>query len=549
MNLGALDYSPEFELVLACLSWPQELADGERIRAIAQQPIRWAQVVSIARHHKVVPLFFRNLESFAAECVPSETAEALRAETAANTHLCRQRVAHLCLLRRLFRDQQIDVRIFKGIPLTIAAYGDATLRDVGDIDLLVAEKDLFAAGEVLRSQDYYRFEPQARLTPRRLRSYITHQKDFSYEHPGAGVIIDLHWRLFRNAWLPANATLGEVGEDWLDLGTEQLPILPAPRLLLYLCVHGALDGWLRLKWLADISALLHTLTEEQIAATVAMATEQQALPQLTAAILLCDDLLGPHALPAGCLDREDKRVARIMRFGKRLMTSNDYCPIREKIPSPPWFFNELLLHPSARYRLDLFERSLFRPRVWRWVSLPDVLFPLYALLSPFEWVIFHVHHRWVLRRRPEGPRRRGFPLRRIVRTRPVDLALAIEAGFMLTFFRIALSFLPMQKLTAWMSRASLAEPSLSQRRQALILRRIEWSIDAVVRHAPLNFVCFPQCLAAYFMLRRRRIASKLFYGVTRDEDQLKAHTWVKVGDRTVVGGDVESRFTVLTTFP
>jgi hypothetical protein len=532
MNLGAADYPPEFELVLACLSWPQELADEERIRAIAQQPIRWAQVVAIVRHHKVIPLFFRNLENFAAEYLPSETAETLRAETAANTHLCLQRTAHLGLLHRLFREQQIDVRIFKGIPLAMAAFGDATLRDVGDIDLLVAEKDLFAAGEVLRGE-----------------WYITHQKDFSYEHPGAGVIIDLHWRLFRNAWLPANATLGEAGEDWLALDTEQLPTLPAPRLLVYLCVHGALDGWLRLKWLADISALLHTMTEEQIAATVAMATEQQALPQLSAAILLCDDLLGPHALPAGCLDRGDKRVARIMRFGKRLMTSNDYCPVRDKIPSPQWFLNELLLHPSARYRLDLFERSLYRPRVWRWVSLPDALFPLYPLLSPFEWVIFHVHHRWTLRRRPEGPRRRGFPLRRIVRTRPADLALAIEAGFMLTFFRIALSFLPMQKLTAWMSRANLVEPSLSQRRQALILRRIEWSIDAVVRHAPLNFVCFPQCLAAYFMLRRRRIASKLFYGVTRDEDQLKAHTWVKVGDRTVVGGEVESRFTVLTTFP
>jgi hypothetical protein len=30
---------------------------------------------------------------------------------------------------------------------------------------------------------------------------------------------------------------------------------------------------------------------------------------------------------------------------------------------------------------------------------------------------------------------------------------------------------------------------------------------------------------------------------------LKAHTWIKVGDRTVVGGDVESQFTVLAIFP
>jgi hypothetical protein len=164
-------------------------------------------------------------------------------------------------------------------------------------------------------------------------------------------------------------------------------------------------------------------------------------------------------------------------------------------------------------------------------------------------VVFHIHHRWAMRKRAEGSRRGGFPLRRIARTPPVDLALAVEAGFMLTFFRVALSFLPMQKLTTWMSGADFAEPSLSERRKAQILRRVEWSIDAVVRHAPLKFVCFPQSLAAYFMLRRRHIASRLFYGVTRDEEQLKAHTWVKVGDRTIAGGDVESQFTVLTTFP
>ena len=77
----------------------------------------------------------------------------------------------------------------------------------------MAEKDIFTAVDILRAQGYVRFEPQARLTERRLRSYMAHQKDFSYQHPGAGMVIDLHWRLFRNPLLPANARLEEVGED------------------------------------------------------------------------------------------------------------------------------------------------------------------------------------------------------------------------------------------------------------------------------------------------------------------------------------------------
>jgi hypothetical protein len=323
---------------------------------------------------------------------------------------------------------------------------------------------------------------------------------------------------------------------------------------------------LRLKWLADIGALLHTMTPEQLGSAAALAAEQQALPQFSAAILLCHDLLGydllgPHPAPEGCLDRNDPKVARIMRFGKRLLTSNRYRPVREKIASTRWFLNEFRLHTSMRYRLDLIERSLFRPRVWRRFDLPDALFPLYGLLSPLEWLGFHFHNRLArlrgaVRPKPDRPappadrpRFNRMAFRRMMQLPPADIVLLIEAGCMLTFFRIALNFLPVQKLTAWMGSHDQAQLSISEEMAAQTLRRIEWSIEAVTRHVPLTFVCFPQCLAAYFMLRRRHIGSRLFYGVTRDAAQLKAHTWVKVGNRTVVGGELESRFTVLATFP
>jgi hypothetical protein len=560
MKPGDAVYSPEFELVLACLRWPQEAADGDRIRSLAQQPLRWSHLLEIVQHHKVVPLFSRNLNTFAAGYIPDDPAAALLASSVANAHNCLQRTADLFSLNRLFREQQIDLRVFKGIPLAITAFHDPTLRDTGDIDLLIAEKDIFPASEILHAQRYLRFDPQARLTPRRLRSYLAHQKDFSFEHPETGVVIDLHWRLFRNPWLPANARLEQVGEDWINLGSERIPTLPAPQFLLYLCVHGALDGWLRLKWLADIAALLRTMDAQQLRSTAALAATQQALPQLSAAILLCQDLLGYD--PQGeCLDRSHAEVAHILRFGKRLMTSNQYRPIREAIPSTQYFLNEFRLHSSVRYRFDLIERSLFRPRVWRRFDLPDALFPLYALLSPLDWLAFHVRHRLAMFRhtvqarlvRTAPTERRSPPTRitfgRIRQLTPADVALAVEAACMLTFFRLALNFLPVQRLTAWMGTDAQALSSVSQGKAIETIRRVEWSIGAVVRHGPLTFVCFPQCLAAYFMLRRRHIASKLFYGVTRDADQLKAHTWVKVGDRTVVGGDVESQFTVLNTFP
>ena len=485
-------HSPEFELVLACLRWPQQTVDGARIRSLAQQTINWPHLEQIIRHHKVLPLFMRNFDAFAAGYMPEETAAVLRAESLSNAQTCRQRTQHLLFLNHLFREQRIDLRIFKGIPLAAVAFQDTTLRDDGDIDLLIAQKDIFRAGEILVSQGYVRVDPRARLTPRRLSSYLAHQKDFSYEHPVSGVVVDLHWRFFRNPFLPSNAGLDDVGEAWMDVGSERVATLPTPQLLLYLSVHGALDGWLRLKWLADIGALLHAMTTEQLNETAAFAVAKQALPQFSAALLLCQEMLGPHPAPAGLLDDKDATVAHIVRFGKRLMTSNHCQPIREYIPSSQWFANELRMHTSLRYRMDLFLRSLFRPRVWSRFDLPDALFPLYALLSPVDWFTFRVL-RWPL----------------------ADVGLALEALCMLGFFRLALNFLPVQKLTQWMARPEQTKPSIDPASAAQTLRRVEWSIAAAVRHAPFRFVCFPQCLAAYFMLRRRHIASRLFYGVAR----------------------------------
>ena len=90
---------------------------------------------------------------------------------------------------------------------------------------------------------------------------------------------------------------------------------------------------------------------------------QQALPEFSAAILLCQDLLGLPCNRQGASTGTIARVAHILRFGKRLMTSNQCRPIRERFPPRDWFLNEFRLHSLCAYRLNLLERSLFRPRV------------------------------------------------------------------------------------------------------------------------------------------------------------------------------------------
>jgi Transglutaminase-like superfamily len=137
---------------------------------------------------------------------------------------------------------------------------------------------------------------------------------------------------------------------------------------------------------------------------------------------------------------------------------------------------------------------------------------------------------------------------KIIRRHPSDLLLAAEAFVLLAFFRVCLALLPVRRILYMATRGDAATRDATERvdaRNALCLaRRVRWAVSAISRNSAMEFVCFPQTLAGYTMLRWRRVASTLVYGVTRSaEGELIAHTWLTVGDRIVVGGEGSGDFT------
>jgi len=142
-------------------------------------------------------------------------------------------------------------------------------------------------------------------------------------------------------------------------------------------------------------------------------------------------------------------------------------------------------------------------------------------------------------------------LSKIVQRRPGDLLLAAEALALLAFFRVCLAVVPVRRIIRTITHGSTGNSEAeSGARDAgpgaevAIARRVRWAVSAAARHSAVEFVCFPQALAGYTMLRWRGVASTVVYGVKRSaEGELLAHTWLTVGDRTVLGGEVASGFT------
>jgi hypothetical protein len=76
-----------------------------------------------------------------------------------------------------------------------------------------------------------------------------------------------------------------------------------------------------------------------------------------------------------------------------------------------------------------------------------------------------------------------------------------------------------------------------------------WAVEATARRLPWKTVCFQKGLALHWMLQRREVPSRLHYGVSQAEEQLRAHVWVSHGDEIIIGGEVAGEFTCLITYP
>jgi hypothetical protein len=139
-------------------------------------------------------------------------------------------------------------------------------------------------------------------------------------------------------------------------------------------------------------------------------------------------------------------------------------------------------------------------------------------------------------------------LRKMARRPAADLLLAGEALALLAVFRAALWVMPVRKIIGAVTRGRADKSNRSKvgetSQTRLTARRVQWAVSAAARHSAVEFVCFPQALAGYTMLRRRSVPSTLVYGVARSPaGELLAHTWLVVGEDIILGGEAAKDFT------
>ncbi|MES2033615.1 MAG: nucleotidyltransferase family protein [Pseudomonadota bacterium] len=286
--------SPELALLAACCRWPPSSERQAAVQAAASSTIDWSLFERVVAKHRVAALVRDGLRR-AAVPVPTEIEGRLRASAAAAARTALAMAQETIRLQRSFDDAEIPVAFVKGAPLAALAYGDLGLKQSWDIDLLTTPEAALAARRLLETLGYILITP-AGLNDSSFAILVSFGKECSVHNADLNITIDLHWRLIANPSILPNLNALSATRA-IEMAGASVRTLDDVALLAYLSVHGAQHGWFRLKWLADVNAILANTDASDLTPLYRSAVALGAGRTAAVAILLCHRLLGLQLPP------------------------------------------------------------------------------------------------------------------------------------------------------------------------------------------------------------------------------------------------------------
>jgi len=280
---------PEKELLACCARTRVDSAIAQKISEILKGSLDWDYIFTEAEENSVTPLLGRNLQALAGDRIPAAVFERLKNVCRANTIRCLFLSAELTKILDLFRARGIQAIAYKGPALAVQAYGDVTLRQFEDLDIIIRQSDLQKANEVMVGLGYRpRFEwifssdAASSLVP----------GEYNYRDEKRRVMVELHTELTLRHF-PEVPDLEDFSERLVSvkLNEREVPTFSVEDALIVLSIHGAKDFWERFSWIADISELAQRYPDLDWDATIQRAEALDAERMLHVGLLLATGLL------------------------------------------------------------------------------------------------------------------------------------------------------------------------------------------------------------------------------------------------------------------
>ena len=182
------DTRPENELLLRI---GRRDLDSD-LRSLLHEPLNWDYLYATAYAHGLLPLLNKHLSTAASDIVPRHFLARLRRETVANSQTVLHLIGKQLRVYKLFKENGVPAAIFKGPILAEMAYGEISLRQAGDIDMLINRQHFDQARLMLESMGY---QMSPKLTPAQLESHLNFNCEIQFMRDDWFTVVDLHWDL------------------------------------------------------------------------------------------------------------------------------------------------------------------------------------------------------------------------------------------------------------------------------------------------------------------------------------------------------------------
>ncbi len=279
-------FPAEFELAVACCRWPPSPRRDDAVRRAAAG-VDWGHFLKVVARHRVEGLVHDSLGR-ARIAPPPAVAGRL---AAAARGIARENLVFAAEARRLALTMEaagIPVLFLKGVTLNLLAYGTLAIKKAADLDLAVEPARYPDAIVALRQGGYACIAPGAEASDDEILAGSSGNKHSIWSRNG--VAIELHSSLVDSPLMLPGLTASEPPRQ-VEVGPGiVLSTLGREALFAYLCVHGATHAWSRLKWLADLAALMKDEDPAGIEELYRRSLELGADRAGAQALLLCADL-------------------------------------------------------------------------------------------------------------------------------------------------------------------------------------------------------------------------------------------------------------------
>lgn len=378
--------SREFSLLAASCRWPATKGRDDEILRLISGELRWDVFVDLVKRHRVEGLVHRALTEARAQ-IPRQVARFLsvRAEAIVAQNL--MQAAAAMRLKQLLSAKAIDFLFLKGATLGILAYETLSVKQAWDIDLLVAPERAVEAAGVLSRAGYSRSHPILELSEGQFADWMLYCKESLWTHSD-GTVVELHTALVDNPRLLCGISARTPSQE-VSLGMGiPLPTLRRDELFAYLCVHGATHAWSRLKWLADVAALLSKQSPGQIEIMYRRAQQLGSERSAAQALLLCAQLLALD-LPPALRDElgRDGRNHWLVRRALGAMAGHGATELDDTVFGTIGInVSHLFLGRGLGFKMSELGRKLSNAEDRLIVRLPKPLTFLYPMIAVPLWV-------------------------------------------------------------------------------------------------------------------------------------------------------------------